>query len=311
MSDATRKIVIIGSGPASLTAAIYASRADLLPLVIEGSNPGGQLMGTSAVENWPGNISIMGPQLMMNMKEHAQHFGTEFLSESVISVDTSQRPFTIITDKNKILKSHSIIIATGTTAKRLHVEGEDAYWGKGVSTCAVCDGFFFKNKKIVIVGGGDTAMEVASFMTKFTDNITIIHILDKLTASAAMRKRVLDNPKIQIIYNSRVTNINGNGNVVTGITMANQQTKEITDLEVDGVFVAIGVTPNSNMFKNQIAINSEGYIELKEHTQTSVEGIFAAGDIADFRYRQAITAAGSGCMAALDAEYWLRLHNFS
>lgn len=306
MSTEIRKTVIIGSGPASLTAAIYAARAHLNPLVIEGSSPGGQLMGTSAIENWPGNIHIMGSQLMMNMKEHAQHFGTEFLSESVTSIDTSARPFTITTDKNRSIKSHSIIIATGATAKRLHIPGEDTYWGKGVSTCAICDGLFFKNKKVVIVGGGDTAMENASFMTKFTDDITIIHILDKLTASAIMQQRVLDNPNIKIIYNSTVTTIDGNGNIVTNITIANQKTEEKSKLEVDGLFIAIGYTPNTGIFKNKIATDTWGYIELKKQTQTSVEGIFAAGDVADFRYRQAITAAGSGCMAALDLENWLR-----
>lgn len=306
MSTEIRKTVIIGSGPASLTAAIYAARAHLNPLVIEGSNPGGQLMGTSAIENWPGNIHIMGSQLMMNMKEHAQHFGTEFLSESVTSIDTSAHPFTITTDKNKSIKSHSIIIATGATAKRLHIPGEDTYWAKGVSTCAICDGIFFKNKKVVIVGGGDTAMENASFMTKFTDDITIIHILDKLTASAIMQQRVLDNPNIKIIYNSTVTTIEGDGNVVTNITIANQKTKEKSKLEVDGLFIAIGYTPNTGIFKNKISTDTWGYIELKKQTQTSVEGIFAAGDVADFRYRQAITAAGSGCMAAIDVENWLR-----
>lgn len=309
MSTEIRKTVIIGSGPASLTAAIYAARAHLNPLVIEGSSPGGQLMGTSAIENWPGNIHIMGSQLMMNMKEHAQHFGTEFLSESVTSIDTSARPFTITTDKNRSIKSHSIIIATGATAKRLHIPGEDTYWGKGVSTCAICDGLFFKNKKVVIVGGGDTAMENASFMTKFTDDITIIHILDKLTASAIMQQRVLDNPNIKIIYNSTVTTIDGNENVVTNITIANQKTEEKSKLEVDGLFIAIGYTPNTGIFKNKIAMDTWGYIELKKQTQTSVEGIFAAGDVADFRYRQAITAAGSGCMAAIDVENWLRSQN--
>jgi thioredoxin reductase (NADPH) len=309
MNNDIKKLIIIGSGPASLTAAIYAARAHLDPLVIEGSNPGGQLMGTSAIENWPGTMHIMGPQLMMNIKEHAQHFGTEFLSETVTNIDTSVRPFTITTDKNRVLKSHSIIIATGATAKRLHIPGEDTYWGKGVSTCAICDGLFFKNKKVVIVGGGDTAMENASFMTKFTDDITIIHILDKLTASATMQKRVLDNPNIKIIYNSTVTAIDGNGNVVTNITIANQKTKEKSKLEVDGVFIAIGYAPNTNIFKNKIDTNVWGYIDLKKETQTSVEGIFAAGDVADFRYRQAITAAGSGCMAALDAEHWLRSQN--
>ncbi len=309
MNDDIKKLVIIGSGPASLTAAIYAARAHLNPLVIEGSNPGGQLMGTSAVENWPGTLHIMGPQLMMNIKEQAQYFGTEFLSETVTNIETSTRPFTITTHKNRIIKSHSIIIATGATAKRLHVPGEDTYWGKGVSTCAICDGLFFKNKRVVIVGGGDTAMENASFMTKFTNDITIVHILDKLTASATMQQRILDNEHIRIIYNSTVTDIDGNGSVVTNITIRNQKTQEARKLEIDGLFIAIGYTPNTSICKGKIDTDAWGYVDLKKETQTSVEGIFAAGDVADSRYRQAITAAGSGCMAALDAEHWLRSQN--
>lgn len=302
------QLVIIGSGPAGLTAGVYAARANLHPLIIEGSSPGGQLMGTTAVENWPGNISIMGPQLMMNMKEHAKHFGTRFENGNVASVDFKQRPFTLKTDHGKEIKAHSVIVATGATPKKLKVPGEDRYWGKGVTTCAVCDGAFFPDKPVIIVGGGDTAMEDASFMAKFTDNITIVHILDKLTASAAMQKRVLDNPKINIIYNSTVTEIFGNDTGVTSATITNQQTNEQTKLETNAVFIAIGYVPNTSIFKNQLDLDDWGYLKVHDNTNTSVAGIFSAGDVADYRYRQAITSAGSGCMAALDAERWLSKH---
>lgn len=309
MSKNIEQLIIIGSGPASLTAAIYASRAKLHPLIIEGSYPGGQLIGTTTVENWPGNISIMGPQLMMNMKEHAQHFGTRFVSSDAVKVMTNKRPFTITTSDNKEFKAHSIIVATGARAKRLKVPGEDTYWGKGVSTCAVCDGAFFKDKRVLVVGGGDTAMEDALFMAKFTKHITIVHILDKLTASIAMQERVLNTDYINIIYNTTVSEIQGSQGHVTGVTLNNQQTNEQTELSVDAVFVAIGFTPNSCLFEGQIDLDKGGFIKPVNHTQTSVEGIFVAGDVADYRYRQAITAAGAGCMAALDAERWLRKQN--
>ncbi|MEX0849173.1 MAG: thioredoxin-disulfide reductase [Candidatus Dependentiae bacterium] len=305
MSNTIEQLIIIGSGPAGLTAAIYAARANLHPLVIEGSKPGGQLMGTTVVENWPGTASIMGPKLMMDMKEHAKSFGTRFQSGDVTKVDFKQRPFIVTTNKDKTFKAHSVIVATGATPKRLRVPGEDEHWGKGVTTCAVCDGAFYNDKPVIIVGGGDTAMEDASFMTKFTDKITIVHILDKLTASAAMQKRVIDNPKINIIYNSTVTEIFGNDNGVTSATITHQQTNEKTKLDANAVFVAIGYKPNTNIFENQLELDDWGYLKITDNTKTSVEGVFSAGDVADYRYRQAITSAGSGCMAALDAERWL------
>ncbi len=299
------QLIIIGSGPAGLTAAIYASRSNLHPLLIEGSTPGGQLMNTTAVENWPGNISIMGPKLMMNMKEHAQHFGTQFVSGEVVKVDLTKRPFTLVTNKKRELKAHSVVVAAGAVPNRLNIPGEDTYWGRGVTTCTVCDGAFYPDKPVIIVGGGDTAMESASFMTKFTDKITIVHILDKLTASSAMQKRVLDNPKIKIIYNSTVTNISGTDKGITSATITEQKTGKQTKLDVNAVFIAIGYSPNTAIFKGQLEMNNRGYLTVKDHTHTSIEGIFAAGDIADYRYRQAITSAGSGCMAAIDAERWL------
>lgn len=306
MKNKIHELIIIGSGPAGLTAAIYAARANLHPLIIEGKEPGGQLMGTTAVENWPGEKSIMGPQLMLNMKEHAKHFGTEFLSESVAQVDFSQRPFILRTDRDKELKAHAIIIATGATPNKLNCPGEDEYWGKGVSTCAVCDGAFYADKKVLIVGGGDTAMEDASFMKKFTKNITIVQISDALTASHAMQQRVINDPDINIIYNATVTQIHGDGQRVTGATITNQKTNETTKLDVDGVFIAIGLKPNTAVFEGQLAMGKWGYLDIKNHTRTSVEGVFAAGDVSDYRYKQAVTSAGSGCMAALDAERYLK-----
>lgn len=301
-----KKLIIIGSGPAGLTSAIYAARAGLKPLIIEGKNPGGQLMSTTAVENWPGEKSIMGPKLMMNMREHAQHFGTTFLPEEITEIDVNVRPFRLITHKKTILTADAIIIATGAIPKRLGCEGEGEYWNKGVTTCAVCDGAFYKNRPIVIVGGGDTAMEDASFMTNFTNSITIIHILEELTASKAMQERVINNPKIKIIYSSAVSKIIGDTHHVTSIEIINQKTKETSIIPTEAVFIAIGLNPNSSMVKNKIALTPSGHIVVTDNTKTSCEGIFAAGDVVDAHYRQAITSAGTGCMAALDAEKYLK-----
>lgn len=302
-------VIIIGSGPAGLTAAVYAGRAFLKPMIIEGPNPGGQLMGTTAVENWPGEKSIMGPQLMMNMKEHAKHFGATFSSGSVKSVDFKQHPFTVTTDK-ETFKTKSVIIAAGASPNKLKCPGEEEYWGKGVTTCAVCDGAFYPQKEVIIVGGGDTAMEEASFMTKYTDKITIVHILDKLTASPAMQKRVLDNPKIKVIYSSTISTIKGDGSHVTEVEITNQKTNEKQTLKADVIFLAIGQKPNTNIFEGQLTKDKMGYLELKDKTKSSVEGVFIAGDIADFHYKQAIVSAGSGCMAALDAQRYLELKGF-
>lgn len=305
MSTEIKKLIIIGSGPAGLTAAIYSARANLNPLIIEGSNPGGQLMSTSFVENWPGEKKIMGPKLMMNMKEHAESLGTQFLSESVVKVDFSKKPFTLWTDRDSELKAESIIIATGATPKRLGVPGEDTYWGKGITTCAVCDGAFFKDKNVVVIGGGDTAMEDASFLKKFTKQITVIQLLDTLTASPAMQERVLNDPDITILYHSTVTEFKGDGTRLTQITITNQETQQQTTMAVDGAFLAIGMKPNTKPFQGQLEMDKWGYVTVQNHTKTSVEGIFAAGDVEDFRYRQAISAAGAGCMAALDAQAYL------
>lgn len=309
------KVVILGSGPAGLTAGIYTGRAALSPLIIDGSKPGGQLTTTTAVENWPGEVSIPGPALMMNMRTHAAEYGARFLDESVTSVDLSQRPFVLTTSSSKAgessIKTQSLIIATGATAKKLCIPGEDTYWARGVSTCAVCDGTFYRDKAVVIVGGGDTAMESASFMLNFTKNITIVHILPQLTATHAMQQRVINNPNIKIIYESTVTAIVGTEDPkrVTNVTIKNQKTGTESALPADGVFIAIGIIPNTSLFKGQLELTPFGYILLKEHTQTSVSGVFAAGDVADSRYRQAITSAGHGCAAAMDAERYLSEHS--
>ena len=305
MGNKVHKLIIIGSGPAGLTAAVYAARSNLEPIIIDGDEPGGQLVKTSYVENWPGEKSILGPKLMMNMRDHAKHFGTQFISGKVTRVDFSKKPFTLVVNDTTELQSHAVIIATGATPKRLNVPGEDTYWGKGVTTCAVCDGAFYPDKKVIVIGGGDTAMEDASFLKKFTNKITIIHILDKFTASHAMQQRVINDPDITVFYSSTVTEFHGDGNHVNAVTMTNQLTGETTKLEADGAFIAIGLSPNTAPFKDHVACDKWGFINVTNHTQTTVEGVFAAGDVQDYRYRQAITSASAGCMAALDAQRYL------
>jgi thioredoxin reductase (NADPH) len=300
------KIVIIGSGPAGLTAGLYTGRAQLQPLIFEGSLPGGQLTGTTYIENWPGTASILGPKLIADMKEHAKQFGAQLIRESIERVDFLNHPFTLVSNRNRTVRAESVIIATGATPRRLGCPGESEYWGKGVTTCAVCDGAFYRDKRVLIVGGGDTAMEDASFMTNFTSDITIVHIHDKLTASIPMQQRIIGNPAIKIIYESTVTAIEGNGAHVTHATITDKKSGAETKLAFDAIFVAVGLTPNTSLFKGQIDLNPQGYITYTKNTQTSVPGIFAAGDVADQRYRQAITSAGSGCMAALDAERFLK-----
>jgi len=298
-------LIILGSGPAGLTAAIYSSRAKLEPLVVSGPHPGGQLMGTTAVENWPGEISIMGPDLMIKMEEHAKKFGASFLPETVTKVDFSNKIFKIFTDHNKELQAKSLIISTGAVPKKLNCPGEKEYWGKGVTTCAVCDGAFYKDLPVVIVGGGDTAVEDASFMTRFTDNITIVQNLDKLSASPIMQDRVLNNPKIKIIYNSTVSKILGDNNKVNSLEIKNLKTNNTQVINTSGLFIAIGFNPNTSIFKNKLDLDNYNYLKITNKTHTSVPGVFAAGDVFDYKYRQAITSAGSGCMAALDAEKYL------
>lgn len=305
MNDTVHNLIIIGSGPAGLTAGIYAARGNIMPIIIDGPTPGGQLISTSYVENWPGEQRILGPELMKRMREHAEHFGCTFLDGAITAVDFSKQPFTLTLDSNKTLKARSIIIASGASPKRLGVPGEDTYWGKGVTTCAVCDGALYKDKRIIIVGGGDTAMEDASFMTKFASDITIIHILDKLTASHAMQQRVLNNKNIKIVYSSTVTEIRGTKERITDVVVTDSTSKKQTTLPADAVFIAIGLNPNTKPYENQLELLKNGYIKVTNGTHTSVPGVFVAGDVADFRYRQAVTSAGTGCMAALDAERYL------
>jgi len=305
MTEQIHQLIIIGSGPAGLTAGIYGARAFLKPVIIEGAQPGGQLMGTTAVENWPGSKTILGPQLMSHMREQAHHLGAQFVSERVVRVDVTKRPFEIETHRGKKLLSNALIIATGASPNKLGCPGEQDYWGRGVTTCAVCDGAFHVNEKVVIVGGGDTAMEDASFMTKYTNDITIVHILDKFTASPAMQQRVLDNPLIKIIYSHTVAAIKGNGSKVESVVLKDQKTGLETELPADVVFLAIGQKPNTALFAGQIELDRMGYVKVFEGTKTSVEGVFVAGDVADYKYRQAITSAGTGCMAALDAQRYL------
>jgi thioredoxin reductase (NADPH) len=303
------KLIIIGSGPAGLTAGIYAGRSKLVPLIIEGNKPGGQLMGTTTVENWPGEKGIYGPELMIKMQEHARHVGCSFLSEQVIQTDLPKKPFTIITHRNRTLTADALIVASGAVAKRLDVTGEQEYWGKGITTCAVCDAALYQDKRVIIVGGGDTSMEFAVSLLKFTKEITLIQVLDKLTASAAMQERVFEQHNVQVIYQSTIEAIRGNGKWVTGVTVVNKKNNSSHELPTDGIFLAIGLRPNTSFVENQLELDRLGYIRTIKHSQTSVAGVFAAGDVTDSRYRQAITSAGSGCMAALDAERFLESIN--
>jgi thioredoxin reductase (NADPH) len=299
-----KKVVILGSGPAGLTAAVYAARADLEPLVLEGIQAGGQLMLTTDVENYPGFADgIMGPELMERMRKQAARFGAALVAEDVASADLSSRPFEIRTGSDSY-RAHSVIISTGASAKMLGVPGERELLGHGVSTCATCDGFFFRGKELLVVGGGDSAVEEAIFLTKFANKVTLIHRRDALRASKIMQDRAFENPKIDFIWDSTIDHIYGNGQVA-GARLKNLKTGDEAEVEAGGVFVAIGHTPNTSLFEDQLEL-SGGYISTIEgSTQTSVPGVFAAGDVVDFRYRQAITAAGMGCMAAMDAERYL------
>jgi thioredoxin reductase (NADPH) len=298
-------LIIIGSGPAGLTAGIYASRAKLNPLIIQGRSPGGQLMGTTYVNNWPGEISILGPELMIKIQNHAVQTGCELLPESVVSVDLSKRPFIVTTHRGKELSTHALIITTGSVPRKLNCPGEAEYWGKGVTSCAVCDAALYHDRQVVIVGGGDSAMEFVFALAKYTQKITVIHIHETLTAAPALQQRLKDYPFVKIIYSSTVTEIHGDTNHVTGITIAHKITGEQRQVSTDGIFLAIGLIPNSTIVEKQLELTPQGYIKVTHATCTSVPGVFAAGDVIDARYRQAIAAAASGCMAALDAERYL------
>lgn len=309
MQDKIHPLVIIGAGPAGLTAAIYAARANLNPVIIEGPKPGGQLMGTTAVENWPGNSSIMGPELMINMQNHAKKFNVTTISGSVTAVDVSTKPFSLTVDNKQEIKAHSIIIASGATPNKLSCPGEFEFWGKGVSTCATCDGAFYKNKNIVVVGGGDSSMENASFLRRNENNIIIVHRGERLTASHAMQERVLNKDGFTIIYNSTVSQIHGENGKINSVTILNGKTHEQHELKTDAVFLAIGLKPNTDIFKNQLKCSPVGHILVTDFVKTSVNGVFACGDVCDPKYRQAIVSAGFGCIASLEAEQYLTANN--
>ena len=305
MSD-TRDVIIIGSGPAGLTAALYAARANLKPLVIEGLEAGGQLMLTTAVENFPGfPDGILGPELMASMRKQAERFGAETLQGNVTAVDLGQQPF-VVRLGDRELRCRALIVSTGASAKLLGLPSERALMGHGVSTCATCDGYFFRDKPIAVVGGGDSAVEEAIFLTKFASKVTLVHRRDALRASKIMQDKAFANPKIAFEWNSEVVEIQDTGQgIVTAAVLKNRQTGETKSIPVDGVFVAIGHTPNTALFDGQLESDPAGYLVTTDGAKTSVPGVFACGDVQDHVYRQAITAAGSGCMAAIDAERYL------
>lgn len=306
VSMAIENIIIIGSGPAGLTSAIYSARANLKPLMIEGEESGGQLMITTEVENFPGfEHGVTGPELIEVMRKQASRFGTRFITKSVTKVDFSQRPFKIWI-RDEVYEAKSVIISTGASAKYLGLASEKQYLSKGVSACATCDGAFFRNVPVAVVGGGDTAMEEANFLTRFASQVFIIHRKNSFRASKIMVDRALKNPKIKVIWDSEVTEVVGDGKKVTKLILNNLRSQSKSELSVEGLFIAIGHKPNTDLFKNILDMNETGYLKTQNGSSyTNIPGVFAAGDVQDHVYRQAITAAGSGCMAAIDSERWL------
>lgn len=312
--SSVNKVTIVGSGPAGYTAAIYAARANLQPVVFAGGPaesdpqrvPGGQLMITNDVENYPGfPESVTGPDLMERFQKQAARFGTRIHLENVLDIDFSKRPFTL-KGESQTVQSQTVIVATGASAKWLGVKGELEYKNKGVSACATCDGFFFRDQDVIVVGGGDTALEEATYLTKMVRSVTLVHRRDTLRASKIMQERGFKNPKIRFIWDSEVEEIKGNAKGVTGAVLKNVKTKDTQLVEATGFFVAIGHVPNTELFKGKLELHSNGYLKVQPgSTKTSVEGVFACGDVADHYYRQAVTAAGTGCMAAIDAERWM------
>jgi len=309
MSD-VRNVIVIGSGPAGYAAALYAARANLEPLVLKGLEAGGQLMLTTEVENYPGFIDgIMGPELMEQFEKQAARFGAEILAVHVTEVDLSARPFTVKAG-DQTWQTETIIVATGASAKWLDIPGEQQLRGRGVSACATCDGFFFKDRELMVVGGGDSAMEEATFLTKFASKVTIVHRREEFRASKIMQDRALSNPKIEVAWNATIDEIHGE-DAVTGVTLRDTVTDETREVATDGVFMAIGHTPNTTLFEGSLDLDESGYVLVAEpRTTTSIEGVFAAGDVTDTIYKQAVTAAGQGCKAAIDAERFLeaKLH---
>ncbi len=300
----SEKVVIVGSGPAGYTAAIYTARADLKPVMIEGMERGGQLMLTTDVENYPGfPDGVMGPEMMEGFRKQAERFDTRIMSSNVTKVDFSQRPFKLWVDDDEY-QADSVIISTGASARWLGIESETKLRGHGVSACATCDGFFFRGKEIAVIGGGDSAAEEALFLTKFATKVYVIHRRDELRASKIMASRVLEHEKIEMVWDTVVEEVLGD-DVMTGLRIRNRLTDDVSELPVEGMFLAIGHTPNTKIFEGHVDLDDKGYILIGENTMTSVPGVFAAGDVTDHVYRQAITAAGMGCQAAIDAERWL------
>ena len=312
MSDARHtKVLIIGSGPAGYTAAVYAARAMLEPILVQGMQPGGQLTITTEVENWPGDTHVQGPDLMVRMEAHAQAMGAEVIGDYITSLDLQNRPFTAQGDSGTTYTADAVILATGAQARWLGLPSEEKFKGFGVSACATCDGFFYRGKQVVVIGGGNTAVEEALFLTNFATKVTLIHRRDSLRAEKIMQDRLFKHPKIEVIWNSEVTEVLGTEAPlgVTAVRARNLQTGETTDVPCDGFFVAIGHAPASELVKDQLELHNGGYVKVEPGTtRTSIPGVFAAGDLTDHVYRQAITSAGMGCMAALDAERWLAGH---
>ena len=307
MTEGSRavRLVIVGSGPAGLTAALYAARAELKPVVVSGVPAGGQLLITTDVENFPGfPEAIQGPELVERMRRQAERFGAEFVDDNVTKVDLAHRPFTVTTGSRGTLHADAVIVATGASARWLGIPSETAHKGRGVSACATCDGFFFKGKDLAVVGGGDTAMEEALFLTNFAPHVTIVHRRGQLRASMIMQERARANPKISFVLESEVVEVLGREHV-EGLRVKHLPTGKLSELKVQGLFVAIGYDPSTEVFRGTLDLDAQGYVRVHDHTRTSVEGVFAAGDVHDHRYRQAVTAAGAGCMAAIDAERWL------
>ena len=298
-------VIILGSGPAGLTAAVYTARAKLQTLVISGNLPGGQLMTTSDVENFPGFPNgIFGPELMMNMRQQAERFEATVMDDIATQVDFKHQPFRILTTDREF-ETDAVIAATGASSRKLGLKSEETFGGKGVSYCATCDGPFFKGEDLIVVGGGDSAVEEAIFLTKFAKNVQVVHRKDKLRASRILQERAFDNPKIKFLWNTVIADISGDKKV-HAVTLQDAKSNETRKVDVGGIFIAIGHDPNTQVFKGQLDMDEAGYLKLQNHTHTNVEGVFAAGDVHDHRYRQAVTAAGFGCMAALDVEKYLQ-----
>ncbi|VDS09849.1 Thioredoxin reductase [Paracoccus haematequi] len=313
MTDTTHvKLLIIGSGPAGYTAAVYAARAMLKPMLIQGMQPGGQLTITTEVENWPGETEIQGPELMVKMEEHARAMGAEIVVDMVTSLDLGRRPFVATCDSGRVVTADAVILATGAQARWLGLPSEEKFKGFGVSACATCDGFFYRNREVLVIGGGNTAVEEALFLTKFASKVTLVHRRDSLRAEKILQQRLFKNPKVEVIWDHELTEVQGVDTPlgVTGVVLTSTKDGSTRTVPADGIFVAIGHAPASDLVRDQLELHNGGYVKVEPgSTRTSIPGVFAAGDLTDHIYRQAVTSAGMGCMAALDAEHWLAEHD--